>query len=147
MSADTTATTTTAEGQQPEDQQPEDQGSAREAQRLRARARDAEAERDALAQRVATFQQGEVLRLAGEHLAEPGDLLTLGGVQVADLLAEDGSVDPALVEGAAAALVEARGARFAKAVPTANYDGGVRTTARTPTASWSSVLGGREAAR
>ena len=135
--------TTTTDQQPPEDQQ--DQGGAREAQRLRARARDAEAERDALAQRVATFQQAEALRLAGEHLAEPGDLLTLGGVQVADLLGEDGSVDPALVQAAAAALVEARGARFAKAVPPANYDGGVRTTARTPTASWSSVLGGREA--
>ena len=67
--------------------------------------------REALAQaqaRIEALQTRELHRLAGEHLAQPEDLLTLGGVELAELLDEDGNVGPEAVAEAAAALVETR---------------------------------------
>lgn len=67
--------------------------------------------REALSQaeaRVLALQTRELHRLAGEHLAQPEDLLTLGGVELAELLDEDGNVDPEAVADAAADLIESR---------------------------------------
>ncbi|AJW40493.1 hypothetical protein NY08_2470 [Rhodococcus sp. B7740] len=65
-----------------------------EAAKYRTKLRAAEGERDALAATVETMQRAEVARLAGVILAQGGDLLELGGHELADVLAEDGIVDP-----------------------------------------------------
>lgn len=75
--------------------------------RYRVERNEARVERDALAARVEQLQTLEVHRLADE-LAQPSDLLELGGVSLADLLNEAGDVDNAAVAEAVAALLEAR---------------------------------------
>ncbi|KXX62300.1 hypothetical protein AZG88_29880 [Rhodococcus sp. LB1] len=40
------------------------------------------------------MQRAEVERVAGEHLAMPGDLFSLSGNELADYLDDDGNVDP-----------------------------------------------------
>lgn len=57
--------------------------------------------------RIETMQLREVERLASE-LAQPRDLLQLGGVSLADLLTETGDVDESAVAEAVAALIESR---------------------------------------
>ncbi len=83
----------------------EDQGdpaaaARREAASYRRRLRDAEGERDRLAEQVAGYQRREVEALAEqgpghgyERMASGADLWT-AGVLLADLLDEDGAVDP-----------------------------------------------------
>ncbi|MDF3307867.1 hypothetical protein P3H15_22855 [Rhodococcus sp. T2V] len=78
-----------------------------EAARYRRQLRDTEAERDALTAKVEAYQRAEVERLAGE-LAMPGDLFTLGGLTVSDLLDENGEVDPETVAAEVAELLESR---------------------------------------
>lgn len=122
-------------------------GAAREAQALRRRAREAEVERDRLAERVAASTRRDVVAVAGRYLAAGADLLDLTEHEVGDLLDADGNPDAAAIEAACAALVEARGERFAVAVKRADYDGGARRTATRSRTSWTSVLTGRPAAR
>jgi hypothetical protein len=55
-----------------------------------------------------SLQTAEIHRLAGEELSQPADLLTLGGVSLADLLDEVGNVDTAAVADAITRLVESR---------------------------------------
>lgn len=76
--------------------------SQRRHQRDRDRADAAEARAAELAARVQAFQRREVLRMAENTLAEPEDLLTVGGHQVSDFLDESGEVD----EGAVAAALD-----------------------------------------
>jgi hypothetical protein len=57
---------------------------------------------------IGSLRTREIERLAGEHLAQPADLLELGGVAVTDLLTEAGYVDDAAVAEAVAALLESR---------------------------------------
>jgi pyruvate/2-oxoglutarate dehydrogenase complex dihydrolipoamide acyltransferase (E2) component len=113
--------------------------------RRRQQLREAEAQRDALAASVAALQRAETLRIAGEVLAEPGDLFDLTTATVEELLAEDGTVDPAKVAEAARALVAARGDRFARPPSTPpSFGGGARPDhSPRPTAGWSDVLSGR----
>lgn len=65
-------------------------------------------ERNAARAMVEALQVRELERLAGEHLAQPSDLLELGGVTLGDMLGEDGYVNPETVADAVAALIEAR---------------------------------------
>jgi len=58
--------------------------------------------------RIAELQTREVERLAGESLSQPADLLSLGGIGLADLLDEAGNVDSAAVADAAAELIASR---------------------------------------
>jgi hypothetical protein len=59
--------------------------------------------------KLAALQTREVLRLAGEHLADPADLLGLGGdVSLVDLLDDDGVVDPEAIAEVAAGIVATR---------------------------------------
>lgn len=58
--------------------------------------------------RIADLQNREVERLAGEHLAQPGDLLGLGDNGLADFLTPEGWVDHDAVADAAAALIKSR---------------------------------------
>ncbi|MET9326072.1 hypothetical protein [Tsukamurella sp. NPDC003166] len=80
------------------DDGPEPQ-SKREA-RYRTQLRDTEAERDKLAATVEAMQRTEVERLAGAVIAKP-ESLWASGVNLADLLGEDGLVDPDKVNTAA----------------------------------------------
>ncbi|EID80804.1 MULTISPECIES: hypothetical protein [Rhodococcus] len=78
-----------------------------EAARYRRQLRDTEAERDALTAKVEAFQRAEVERLAGE-LAQAGDLFDVGGVELADLLDENGEVNTEAVATKIAELLESR---------------------------------------
>lgn len=75
---------------------------------LRARAQQAEAERDTALALVDALRRAEIARLAADTLAVPSDLFTLGGVDVADLVDDDGHVDPEKVSEAVTALLETR---------------------------------------
>lgn len=86
---------------------PEDTSGNAEAAKYRRRLRETEAERDALTSRLEAMQYAEALRLAAD-LAEPGDLFTIGGVTVADLLDEAGDIDTGKVAEAVTALLEKR---------------------------------------
>lgn len=61
-------------------------------------------ERDALQARLDTVQQREVESLVSGKLHDPADVFRFGPA-VAELLDEDGNVDPALVDAALAAVV------------------------------------------
>lgn len=74
--------------------------------KFRDRLSQAEAERDALRERVDRMQRGEVERLVANRLADPGDVWR-DGAQLADLLDDDGHVDPAKVDTLAAGLLDA----------------------------------------
>jgi hypothetical protein len=58
--------------------------------------------------RIADLQVRELERLAGEHLAQPGDLLGIGQHSMADFLTPEGWVDQDAVADGAAALIESR---------------------------------------
>lgn len=73
------------------DDEPQNIGS-REA-RYRIRAREAEQQRDALAQQIEQLQARDAERIAGSFLSNPADVFTLGGVQISELVGEDGFVD------------------------------------------------------
>lgn len=74
---------------------------------VRAELAETVAERDRLRGVVEGRQRERVLELAGEHLADAADLLDQRDAPpLADLLGEDGEVDPAAVTAAAKALVE-----------------------------------------
>lgn len=77
----------------------------KEAQKYRTRLREAESQRDQLSATLETYRTREVHTLAETHgLASGADLLT--GTALADLLAEDGTVDPDKVKAATVALLE-----------------------------------------
>lgn len=119
-----------------------------EAAKWRTKLRAAEGERDALAATVETMQRAEVARLAGVFLSQGGDLLELGGHELADLISEDGTVDPERVAELAKELqlsrpglskhgVGATHQNFGQvAVGPASARGGSKT-------SWGAVLKGR----
>lgn len=67
---------------------------------LRQRAQQAERERDELASRVERFARNDAQRIAGELLTDPADLWH-GGVKLADVLDDDGDVDPEKVRAVA----------------------------------------------
>ena len=81
--------------------------SNREAAKYRVRAREAEAERDALAERLAALQTAELHRLAGEFLAVPEDI-SLSGKDLSDFLTPEGWVDRQAVEAAVSDVLAAR---------------------------------------
>lgn len=103
-----------------EDQQQEQEAekpSNREA-RYRRQLRETEAERDTLRGRVEALQRGEVARLAAAEEIK-AEALWASGAQLADLLAEDGTVDAAKVDAAIKAAAESlgletRGSRLAR---------------------------------
>lgn len=121
--------------------EPEGGKASREAARYRVALREVEAERDALRSTVQAFRQAEVTRLAGQHLADPDDLFTIGKAEVDALLAEDGTVDVAKVEAATTALLDARPYLMREDEVT-SFDGGARQTTAKREPSWSSVLSG-----
>lgn len=91
----------TPEGADPESDPDDDTGLSRRDIRYREQLRAAEAERDTLRTTVETMQRREVERLAAEHVVKPAALWT-AGTELANLLGEDGTVDPEKVATAAA---------------------------------------------
>jgi len=95
------------EGQHEPEEQPEEGRPAQREQRLRARAREAETERDALRGRLERYQRTEVEAVAAEVLANGSDLLAVRA-DLAQYLDDDGAVDPARVREAAEAVATER---------------------------------------
>lgn len=91
-------TALSAEEKTPAEDAEEAKPTNREA-RYRRQLRDTEAERDGLRGRLATLQRGEVERLATADLQNGADLWA-AGVDLDDLLDEDGNVDAAKVSKA-----------------------------------------------
>lgn len=63
-----------------------------EAARYRVRLREAESELAAATERIQRYQRSEVERLAGQQLADAGDLWRVGEVELSELLDADGNV-------------------------------------------------------
>ncbi len=114
---------------------------SREAARYRTRLREVEAERDGLREQLDGLRRREVERLAGEQLAQPGDLLALGGIDLDALCGEDGQVDEQLVGEAVETLLTQRPG-LGVAPPPPGFDGGARGAPASSPASWSQVLSG-----
>ena len=95
---------------EPEDAASEDPGGQvgdlrHEAAQRRRQLREVEAERDGLLERVTTYQRGEVERTVADRLTSPADLFLTA--EMADLVGDDGQVDPEKVDAAVdAALAE-----------------------------------------
>lgn len=77
----------------------------REAAKYRRRLREVESERDDLVARHGALQR-QVVEGMVSRLGDPKDLW-VGGVDLAEVVAEDGSVDPALVRAAVDRVVDA----------------------------------------
>lgn len=91
-----------------EDDQGGDEPGDREASKLRKRARAAEAERDTVTGHLDAMRRAEVERIAGATVQNPSALWATD-TEVADLLTEDGTVDPEKVTAAAIAAAEMLG--------------------------------------
>lgn len=108
-----------------------------EAAKYRRRLREAEAERDALRDRLNGANRREAERIASAHLAQADDLFAFDA-RIEDLIGDDGLIDAERVETACAALIEARpGLRLPSRRPT--FDGGARATSA-PSRGWNDVL-------
>jgi hypothetical protein len=123
----------------------QDDGEARTANRreatYRIRAREAEATASALMERVTRMQGAEVERLAA-RLHDPGDLWT-AGVELVELLDEEGEVDQQRVAEAVAALTDSK-PYLIKQSRGVNFGQGRRTPVDGGSgASWGEVLRGR----
>lgn len=102
-------------GDAPQDEQ--DGGKAsREAAKYRTQLREAQARLEETGGRLAAFQRAEVVRLAGESLADGTDLFLHRGDDLSPYLSEDGTVDAERVKTAVRELVQERsyltGTRF-----------------------------------
>lgn len=118
-----------------------------EAAKYRTRLRDAEADRDAIGERLAEAQRREVSRQVGDRMHDPDDLW-MAGTDVADMLDDDGNIDPERVTLALDELKDARPHWFTTKVgpppsgrPAAMLRGGNDPTSPAKTSpSWSDAL-------
>ena len=140
-----------AGGDNDQDQNGRESRQDRRDRQARQRAQELEAERDALAGRLAAAQTREVERIAAQVLAQPGDLLALGGVTLADLTdPETGELlDEEEILGMAAALVDQRPGLMRGATPPRGFPdwGHSRSSDHyapggTGAPSWSDAFGG-----
>lgn len=121
-----TETTTEAADTAPDDDQP---ALRRQAAAYRVRLRATEVERDTLVERLAAHQRTEVERLAveagagGMRMLASGDDLWAAGVVLADVVDEDGQVDPERVKQAVGRVLTER-PHWARRWPSLN--GGAR---------------------
>jgi hypothetical protein len=115
----------------------------REAARYRRQLREVEADRDQLRTVVSSLQKAEAERLAGAAKLKPAALWA-SGVQLADLLTENGTVDAALVAAAIATAKDVLGISGPPAAPPASGQGNVGSPVGTGAGpTWDSVLRGR----
>ncbi len=116
-------------------------GGNSEAARRRRQLRDTEAERDTLAGHLERYRTRELERLAAEVLAEPSDLLALGGQGLEAYVNDAGDVDADAVRAAARALVDTRPGLRAPGQRTGPIgQGRVGAPVKSGT-SWASALG------
>lgn len=127
----------TTENTQLEDQGKPDSPNA-EAAKYRHRAKEAEAERDALAEQVTALRRAAVEdRLKAQHVAPAG--FWAAGVQLEDLLDDEGNLDDEKVKTAADNAVETLGLeRVGVHMKPVHAEG--RTTRATPSKSWESAF-------
>lgn len=118
---DTEGTLTHDTGDQDDDS--DNTGGSKEAARYRRRLRDAEAERDTLATRLETLQRAEAERVASKILGKAAALWA-GGTAVADLLDEDGDLDPQKVTERAEVIREEFGIAAPRKGNTVPREGG-----------------------
>lgn len=116
----------------------------REAAAYRRRLRDAEAERDALAERLADAQRQNVTSQVAQRFADPGDFWST--TQLSDVLGEDGGVDGEKLSAAMDAALEAKPhwrklASVTESVSTVRSNDRVEDTSSQPT--WADVLQGK----
>jgi hypothetical protein len=134
-----------AAGAAPEAAQDDDRGrderpATREA-RYRREAREAQAQVAELTERVTRMQRAEVERMAA-RLHNPSDFWT-AGVDLAELLNEDGEVNPERVAEAVAALADSK-PYLMKPPRRSNFGQGNRTPVDLDSGTtWGSVLRGR----
>jgi hypothetical protein len=134
------------------DDEPEDEPSpssaSREAARWRVRFREADSERVDLTNRLERLQHAEIIRLAGEDLAAPEDIFDVGGLDLADVLDDDGDVDHAEVEAVIHTLLSTRPGLRKQAAPRRtsfpDLGGGQRGGPPHASKSWASVLRNEE---
>lgn len=81
---------------------------SREAAKYRTQLREAQARLEETGGRLAAFQRAEVVRLAGESLADGTDLFLHRGDDLSPYLSEDGTVDAEKVKTAVRELVNER---------------------------------------
>ena len=130
MSDDTTTET------QPDDQTPESPNA--EAAKYRHRAKEAEAQRDALAEQVTALRRAAVDAKVKAHRIAPEGFWA-SGVTLEELLDEEGNLDEEKVKAAADAAVETLGLeRIGARGPYVPKEG--RTTSPRPTQSWESAF-------
>jgi hypothetical protein len=86
-------------------------------ERFRKQLRAAEAERDALSDRLSRMQRAEVERIASQHLADGADFWR-DGTELAHVLTDTGDIDPARVAEVATALVDSH-RHWKRTAPTA----------------------------
>lgn len=79
-----------------------------EAKKYRLRLRETEAALTAANERIAAMQRADAERIASSHLAEPGDLWSLGGSELADVLDDDGNISADAVTSLAEGIVKSR---------------------------------------
>lgn len=135
MTENTTATTDTTE---PADATTTDAGATehtengpnREAAKYRTRLREAEAERDTLREAVTALQRAEVERIAADRLSNPAGLWA-AGVDMATLLTDQGTIDPAKVQQAATEAAEALGLASPARAPVVPSEGNIAHPAAT----------------
>jgi hypothetical protein len=108
--------------------------------RYRVERNQARAERDALARRVEQLLTREAERLAAKSLANPADLMTLGGVTINDLLDDDGEVDPEKVDAVVAEILASRPG-LAKNAPAFDPTQGLQGGGNKPQPSWGALIG------
>lgn len=92
----------------PAEAEAEGKDEGKEAAKYRHRLREAEAQRDALGEKVTALQRLAVEVEAAKHVYKP-EALWAAGVDLADVLGEDGLPDPARVEAASHDAVQRLG--------------------------------------
>lgn len=107
-------------------------------QRYRLQLREAEQQRDALAQQIEQLQARDAERIAGSFLSNPADVFTLGGVQISELVGEDGFVDTEKVTSVVNQILGTRPGLSKQSPATDRSQGHGHLPRQTP--SWDAVL-------
>jgi len=102
----------------------DDEHPAAEAKRYRLRLREAEATRDQLAAQVEAMQRAEAERIAAATVIQPASIWA-AGTTVADVLDDDGNVDPEKVKAATITAAESLGLARTKSGAFSPYAGRV----------------------
>lgn len=127
----------TDQASEPQEAAERPENANREAAKYRRQLRDAEAERDRLAETVTRYQRAEAEQYAeAAGMVRGADLFDLGA-DLASMLAEDGTVDAEKVAATAAALLADR-PHWRR--PPTDFDLGPRSRPPAPGPSWGDVL-------